>query len=364
MDFLGYLFWFLVILGAVVFIHEFGHYIFARIFGVRVEVFSIGFGKEIFGWNDSNGTRWKVSIMPLGGYVKMFGDQDPSSTFADNADALSDADRKLTFFGQNVFKRFAIVFAGPLFNYLSAIIIMMALFLVYGKVYTSNEVAGVLDGSPAQISGIKSGDKIIAINAKNIDSFEQMRQIIAIDGIMPLHISIERDGLNIDLLVHPVIKVTKDVAGNKIDIPFVGISSHSPSLVELGLYDSLKTSFYESYHLCIGMLSGIKQIVLGQRGIEQLGGPVKIAKYSGESAKAGVIAVMWFIVIISLNLAMMNLLPLPMLDGGHLVYYFIEMVTGKKVNNTFQQRAANVTMAMLFFLMIIITYHDIIGLIK
>ncbi len=362
---LTYVFWFLVVLSIVVFIHEFGHYIVARLCGVKVETFSLGFGKEIWGRTDSKGTRWKVSLVPLGGYVKMFGDADAAST----PDLIAsqnwtDDQKKQAFVTQSVGKRIAVVVAGPMFNYLSAVIIMCAVFWLYGKTYTSTEIASVMQDSPAGIAGIVPGDRITALNAEKVDSFERVRQIVAISGLDELSIEVTRGNDIIIFKVKPEIKVLTDSSGNTLEMPILGVASQEYEVKKLGLWDALVIALEDSYRLTSSMLQGLKQVLLGQRSFEQMGGPVKIAQYSGESAKGGVLSFLWFIVIISLNLALMNLLPLPMLDGGHIFYYTIELITGRAVSHAIQAAAAKVSIVILLSLMLIITYYDVIGIIN
>jgi regulator of sigma E protease len=241
---------------------------------------------------------------------------------------------------------------------------MAMVFWTYGKMYTPSEVVSVIQDAPAYSAGVRAGDIITAVDGQKTESFEKVRQVLAIAGIKAVEIEVLRGSKSQVLLVTPEIKVVNDSAGNKVEMPFIGIASGKHEVRELNMIQALGESVYESYSLTVSMLQGLQQVVTGQRGFEQMGGPIKIAQYSGESAKNGVLSFLWFIVIISLNLAIMNLLPLPMLDGGHLLYYIIELITGKKVSSNFQMVAAKISIALLLFLMIMITYYDIIGIIN
>lgn len=364
-DALSYLFWFLVILTVVVFIHELGHYLLARINGVRVQVFSIGFGKELFGFNDSNGTRWKISVLPFGGYVKMLGDADVASSTDDKVtSSLTQEERNFAFIFKNVYQRASIVVAGPIFNYLSAIIIITFLFAAFGKQYSDTVIGEVDPHGAASESGLISGDKVIAVNGQDVDSFERIRQIVLLEGVDTLNIEFERNGEVMNLDVVPQIKTFQDSHGNNVEIPIIGVMSTGIELRNIGMLEAFPEALREVYHINVGMLKGLAQIAFGKRGIDDLGGPVKIAQYSGDSAKAGLYGILWFIAVISINLGMVNLFPLPMLDGGHLLYYIVEIVTGKPVSVKFQNIAGKISMAMLLAMMIVITCNDIVSLLR
>jgi regulator of sigma E protease len=359
------LFWFLIIISVVVFIHEYGHYFVARKCGVKIETFSIGFGKEIFGWNDKNGTRWKISVLPFGGYVKMFGDADPSSApDFEKISKMKSKDKQQSFYFKKLWQKAAIVFAGPFANYLLAIVIFTSMFYAYGKPHTLPVISHIEVGSPAEKSGLKIDDLIIAADNTKIESFEDLKQIIALNTGEPLILSIERKGQHLDLTIIPQIKKIKDVFGNEIEIAMIGIASSKVELLKLDLMSSIGESFVASYNMSIGMLKAIWQIVTGVRGTDQLGGPIKIAQYSGQSAKLGLESVLSFIALISLNLGLVNLFPIPMLDGGHLMYYSIEAATGRPVAQKIQEIGFKLGFALLITLMIFVTFNDIKALFK
>ena len=361
---LEYTFWFVLILTTVVFIHELGHYLLARLNGVHVEVFSIGFGKEICGFNDYKGTRWKLSMIPLGGYVKMCGDSDPTST-PDllKLKNLSALDRQQALHYKSLWRKATIVFAGPAFNFISAMAIIATMFYMFGKPVSSLVIGTVLEASAAQEGGVIPGDKIIKVNGSKIDDFESIRQNVALNVGTPINLLIERGAQQIELSITPKLQTTKDVYGNKIEVPILGITSNEMIIKRFTVMQSLGESVHEIYNISTGMLRALGQIATGKRSIKQLGGPVKIAQYSGQSAKYGLYSVMCFIALISINLGLVNLLPIPMLDGGHLMYYAVEAITGKPVAEKFQMLATKISFTVLVGFMVIVTYNDILNLI-
>lgn len=354
-------FWFVVIISIVVFIHEFGHYFVARLNKVRVEVFSIGFGPEIFGWNDKAGTRWKVSIIPMGGYVKMFGDADASSTpDLKKLEKMTKEQKAVSFYFKSLKQKAAIVFAGPLFNYLSAILIMTFLFTIYGKPSTEPIISRVEPNSAAKAAGLKKGDRILKIEDRDIDSFEEIRQAIALNLGNPIKILIQSpNGHEHTTSLTPKIQKTKDIFGNIIELPIIGIASEHIRYTRLGAVSSFIVSIKEAYFMSEGMLKAIWQIITGARSTEQLGGPIKIAEYSGKTASQGIQSVLWFIVLISINLGLVNLLPIPMLDGGHLLYYGYEGLRGRPLSERVQMTGFKIGLVFLLGLMIYVTFNDI-----
>jgi len=357
------LFWFLIVLTVVVFIHEFGHYIVARWNGVKVEIFSIGFGSELFGWNDSHGTRWKVSAIPLGGYVKMYGDSDPaSSPDFEKLKKLSSKDKAHSFYYKSLWQKSAIVFAGPAANYILAIVILSVMFHTYGKVYVIPEITAVVENSPAEKVGMQEGDLIIRLNGHDVDAFDDIKQELALNTGDAVELTIIRKSQEIDLIIVPEVKITKDVFGNEVKIPMLGISSNKVESQILSLSEAMGEAVRTSYTISVGMLRAVGQMIIGARSTDDLGGPIKIAKYSGQSAEAGINGVLWFIALISINLGLVNLFPIPMLDGGHLMYYAIEAIKGKPMNEKIQMAGIRVGMAALLTLMVYVTIKDVISL--
>jgi regulator of sigma E protease len=358
---INYLFWFITVITAVVFVHEFGHYIIARLSGVKIEVFSIGFGKELFGWTDKNKTRWKISVLPLGGYVKMFGDSDPSSNpDYKKLDNMSFKEKRHAFHFKPLSHKAAIVSAGPIFNYILAILIMSVMFSIYGMPSTTPTVGKVSEESPAYDAGLREGDIILKVDDTVIETFEDLRQIIALNTEKKMIVEIMRNEKRSEIELTPHIKKTKDIYGNDIEIPVIGVSSLRSSIKPLTILGAVTHSIKEAYRLSVVTLQAIGQIITGDRSITQIGGPVKIAQYSGQTAKyGGVRAILWFIALISINLGLFNLLPIPILDGGHLLYYLIEAVTGRPMAKKFQDYGLRLGFSFLVCLMIFATLNDI-----
>lgn len=351
-------FWFLVLLTIVVFIHEMGHYLLARKCGVRVETFSIGFGKELFGFNDKHGTRWRISMLPFGGYVKMFGDFDPIID-AQKDDAISDGDRKHAFHYKSLWQKAQVVVAGPLFNYLSAFIILVFLLTKNGIPFTEPVISEVLKDSPAAKIGLMKGDEITEINGSSIESFEDVRQIIMLNYKEQLEITVQRGENEEVFYLTPEIKQSKDVFGNVVEIPMIGVQATGMGVRELTFAEAVFKSLDQCVTLSAGMLKAMGQIITGERGTDQLGGPIKIAQYSAKSAEYGVDAFLWFIAMISINLGLVNLIPLPMLDGGHLLFYAIEAIRGKPLSQNIQFASMKVAFVLLIMLMLFVTLNDI-----
>jgi len=362
-DFARYLVPFLIVLSVVVFAHEFGHFWVARLCGVRCETFSIGFGPEIFGREDKKGTRWRVAWLPLGGYVKMFGGADPSSFGpAEGASAMSDADRRVAFFAQPVAKRFAIVFAGPLFNYLFAAVVLAGLFMTVGQPYTSTTVGSVVEASAAARAGIASNDKVIAIDGATMDSFESIRRVVALSDGSSMAIEIEREGARLTLDVTPEIVVTADRLGMDHKQGRLGIVSTETAYRHLGPVDAIRESVVELWNITAGTLKGVGQMLTGVRGAEELGGPLRIAEMSGKVAKDGLAALLWFMAVISINLGLINLFPIPLLDGGHLLFYAAEWWRGRPLSERAQEYGARVGAALVLSLMLFATWNDLVHL--
>lgn len=359
-DYMSYVFWFLVMLTTVVFVHEFGHFIVARGCGVQVEVFSIGFGKEIFGWNDKYNTRWKVCWLPFGGYVKMFGDANPASTpDFKKLKALEVSERGKSFYFKTLWQKSAIVFAGPAANYVLAVLIITFMFAWHGKQETSNEITLIVKDSPAEKAGLQLGDLIVEVDGNETHSFDETRQIIALNVGESLKIKVKREGKFVDIIATPEIQDSKDIFGNVVRSPKLGIASDKLRHQEMGLSTAFVEAIKESYRISVSMLKTVGQMITGSRGLEELGGPVKIAQYSGQSAQHGQATFLWFIALISLNLGLVNLFPIPMLDGGHLMYYLFEKVTGKPVSTRVQVYGFRVGFALLMLLMVTVTFNDV-----
>ncbi|MFT6220200.1 MAG: regulator of sigma E protease [Myxococcota bacterium] len=331
--------------------------------GVKVEEFSIGFGKELFGWNDKSGTRWKFSLLPFGGYVKMFGDKNPASVFnGEQEELMSDEDKKVSFYFQNVYKRIAIVCAGPIANFLLCIVLLTVIFRAQGLTHVLPIVDQVQEDSAAFEAGIIVGDKILDINDNKIDDFEQIRKIVMESGENPLKIVLKRgeELVNIELIAK--MSVTKNIFGDEHKVPLIGIGATQFEYTKLNLGSSFVHANIETYNLSIAVVKAIGELITGQRSIKELSGPVKIAEYSGKSMSQGLMVVLWFMAMISVNLGVANLLPIPALDGGHLFYYIIEVLRGKPLPEKVQMVGFQFGFAVLISLMIFTTSNDIYNL--
>ncbi len=355
------LFSFIAIISVIVFIHEFGHFWVARLCGVKVEEFSIGFGKKLFSFRDKKNTEWKFCLLPFGGYVKMFGDRSAAS----NADAeaiaqMTDAEKKSAFATKNVYQRSAIVAAGPIANFILAIIIFTFLFHHNGKVQVLPIIDEVLEGSAAKSAGILKQDEILEINHKKISDFNEIRQIVIESQAQELDFKIKRGSEIISLKFSPKIEKRKDFFGEEVAMPTLGISASQVINTKLNFGESFILANQETYQISIKIFQTLGELIIGKRSIKELGGPVKIAKYSGKSVEMGMLVVLWFGAMISINLGVMNLLPIPVLDGGHLFFYLIEAVRGKALSMKTQQIAFNFGLSLVLSLMIFTTINDLV----
>ena len=360
---LSYIVPFLVILTVLVFVHEFGHYLIARWNGVRVEVFSIGFGPEVFGWWDRAGTRWKFSTIPLGGYVKMFGDSDASSGRpAPGLARLAQAERDVSFHYKRLGQRSAIVAAGPAANFLFAIVVLAILFMTYGQPFTPAEVGQVQPDSAAEQAGIQPGDTILSINGRTVQRFEDVQQTVRLNPGVPMAIVVRRDGRELALDVTPARTELTDRFGNHYQIGLLGIARSGMEYVKRDPATALLQAGTETWDLSAATLKAIWQIVIGTRATDELGGPLRIAQMSGEVAQGGVVAVLWFMAVLSINLGLINLFPVPVLDGGHLLFYAAEAVRGKPVGQRAQEYGFRIGLALVLTLMVFATWNDLVHL--
>lgn len=438
---------FLVVLSILVFVHEWGHYIVARYYGVRVDVFSIGFGKELFGWTDNSGTRWKVSLIPLGGYVQMFGDTDPSShnnkyemTEENKQRPMTAEERRVAFFTKPVYQRAAIVFAGPAINFIFALIILCCLYLTVGKPVTPPVAAGIIVNSAADRGGLEPLDRIVAIDGDNIESFTDIQKRVAISLNTPLALQVLRNGQIVDLTITPDIDTMEDrfgftqsrgmmgvlgsdsginiddiiaVNGENIQnleledkqerinallgqdtiitLPkgneeeqsvHVRLHSHvengvdgeksnavfltenkSQEIVQYGFTQAITASARESWFIITGTLEAIGQIFTGTRSATELGGIVRIGAIAGDAAQNGLISIITFTALLSINLGLINLFPVPLLDGGHLVFYAYEAIVGKPMSEKVMDYAFKCGMVLIIGLMAFANLNDIVQII-
>jgi regulator of sigma E protease len=355
--------WFVVILTVLVFVHEFGHYLIARWNRVRVDVFSIGFGPELFGWCDRAGTRWKFSAIPLGGYVKMFGDSDASSGLPVAGLArLSQAEREVSFHYKRLGQRAAIVSAGPAANFLFAILVLAILFMSYGQPFTPAEVGQVQPGSAAEQGGIRAGDVILKIDGRTVQRFEDVQQAVRLNPGVPMTMVIRRDGHEETLHVVPSRTELTDRFGNHYEVGLLGIARSGMEYVKRDPMTALIQAGEETWNLTTGTLEAMWQIVKGTRATDELGGPLRIAQMSGEVAQGGVVAVLWFMAVLSINLGLINLFPVPVLDGGHLLFYAAEALRGKPLGQRAQEYGFRLGLALVLTLMVFATWNDLVHL--
>jgi regulator of sigma E protease len=358
-SFLQYVVPFLLILTVVVFVHEFGHYWVARRNGVRVEVFSVGFGPELIGRFDRHGTRWKFSAIPLGGYVKMLGDADASSSTVD----LRASRDPESFPAKSVWQRMAIVFAGPAANFVFAIVVLALLFALSGRPFTPAEVGQVQPDSPALAAGLTPGDRIVAVDGAPIGSFEELQTIVRGSAGKALLFALERDGEPLELTVTPALRDVADQLGNSAKVGLIGVSPAARmefrrSSPATAIVDAVR----ETWRMVVGTLQAVGEMVVGSRGTQELGGPLRIAQMSGQIASTGIVPVIWFTAVLSINLGLINLFPIPMLDGGHLALYGIEAARGRPLPERGQEIAFRVGLAMVLSLMVFATWNDLVHL--
>jgi regulator of sigma E protease len=364
---LAYIVPFLFVLSLVVFVHELGHFLVARLCGVRILVFSIGFGPEIVGFNDRHGTRWKISAIPLGGYVKFFGDENPASVpDAQNLEAMPESERELSFHFQPVFKRAAIVVAGPLANFVLAIVIFAGILGIYGKQTMSARVDSVQPNSAASAAGFHEGDLVVAINGEPIDSFTDMQRIVSDSAGETLNIKVNRDGSQILLKATPDLKEVKDNFGNVHRIGILGITrSMTPSDVKYQAVSPIQAVWMggqETWFVIDRTLTYLGGVVMGREAADQLGGPIRIAQISGQVASIGFVALIHLAAVLSVSIGLLNLFPIPLLDGGHLLFYSIEAARGRPLSERAQEVGSRIGLAIVLMLMIFATFNDIVHL--
>jgi len=363
----GYLVPFLFVLTIVVFFHELGHFLVARLCGIKVLSFSLGFGPELFGFNDRYGTRWKVSAVPLGGYVKFFGDDSAASTpDTEAAAAMSEEEKKVSFHCQPVASRAAVVVAGPLANFVLAIVIFAAIFMTVGKQWTSARVDTVQPNSAASAAGFKPGDLVVAIDGSKINSFSDMQRIVSVSAGEPLTIKVERAGTLTTLHATPQLRQLKDRFGNEHTLGVLGISrSMKPGDIKtqkMGPLTAVAAGAKETWFVVDRTLSYIGGVFAGREPADQLGGPIRIAQVSGEVATAGFTALIHLAAVLSISIGLLNLFPIPLLDGGHLLFYGIEAVRGQPLSERAQEMGFRIGLAIVVMLMIFATFNDILHL--
>ena len=363
----GYLVPFLFVLSLVVFFHELGHFLIARWCGVRILVFSIGFGPEIVGFNDRYGTRWKIAAIPLGGYVKFFGDENAASMpDPERLAGMDDAEKSQSFVFQPVAKRAAIVVAGPVANFLLAILIFAGIFMFYGKQSMTARVDTVQPDSAAAAAGFQPGDLVMAINGSAIGDFADMQRVVSDSAGEPLNITVDRKGTQLVLKATPALKEIKDNFGNVHRIGILGITrSTAPEDLKFQPVPAPRAVWMgvqETWFVIDRTLSYIGGVVVGRESADQLGGPIRIAQMSGQVATAGFVALLHLAAVLSVSIGLLNLFPIPLLDGGHLLFYGIEALRGRPLSERAQEVGFRIGLAIVLMLMIFATFNDIVHL--
>ena len=354
---------FLFVLTVVVFIHEMGHFLVARWCGVKVSTFSIGFGPEIFGYNDKRGTRWRVAWIPLGGYVKFMDDDNAASVpTEDKFDDMTAEERAGAFHLKPLWQRAAVVAAGPLANFLLAIAIFAIMFMTFGQYKIEPRISGVVAGTPAAQAGMKAGDLIRSINGRAIDDFGDLQQIVATSPGRKLAIEIEREGKLISLTLMPVLRESVDRIAGKHERPIIGVqASRKYSRVShstVGPVEAVALGTQRTWTIIVQTLSYIGDVVTQRQRADQVGGIIRIADASGKVAKLGPEYIVPFIAFISVSIGLINLFPIPLLDGGHLLFYAIEAVRGRPLSERTQEFSFKIGLAFVIALMLFATWND------
>ena len=362
---MNYLIPFLILITIVVFIHEYGHYYFAKKYGVGITDFSIGFGKEFFGWNDSSGTRWKICWIPLGGYVKFFGDRNVFSQTEQQEiiKRYSEEDQKKLFILKPLYQRSIIVAAGPLANFVLAILIFAIINMLVGKDMTPAIIDEVQENSPAFIAGMKKNDKIISIDRKKIESILEVSTLINTSTSETIEFIVLRNQQEISLLIKPNLVDGKDSLGNSVKKRMIGIRlsplNNEFKKQRLGPANSIYYSVKEVWFVSVTSLNYLGKMIIGSADSSQLGGPIRIAKITGQVAEYGLVPFFSIMAYISVSLGLINLFPIPMLDGGHLMFYLVEKILGRPLSQKTQEGFFRIGLFLLFSLMFFVTFNDL-----
>jgi regulator of sigma E protease len=348
---------FICALGPLVFFHELGHYLVARMFRIPAETFSIGFGHELVGWTDKQGTRWKVAWLPLGGYVKFIGDMTPASNPAD-IEQIPPELRDRAFQLRPVWQRFLVVLAGPAANFLLAILIFAAFFMILGAPRT-NTVGSVVPGTAASEAGLKPGDKILAVAGQATPNFEDVRTVVLLRPGETVPLRFERGGQVRDIQVHIKPDTVTDPFGQKFTRGLLGVYPTTAVLQRLPAWEAVPEAASYTLRITRSMIDGLGQIISGKRGTEDVGGPIKIAQIAGQQASLGLLPFVQLLALFSINLGFINLLPVPMLDGGHLFFYTVEAVRRRPLSARALDWAFRGGLALILALVVFTTLNDL-----
>ncbi|ODP36147.1 RIP metalloprotease RseP [Sphingomonas turrisvirgatae] len=357
--FLFYILAFLLLLGPLVFLHELGHYLAGRWFGIKAEVFSIGFGREIGGFTDKRGTRGEVGWLPLGGYVKFAGDMNPAGQPSPEWLSLPAAERAQTFQAKPLWQRAIVVAAGPLTNFIVAILILAAFFVAYGRPDTPAIVAAVQDGSPAASAGILPGDRILTVGGRSVENFNDVAKYVVMRPGEDIDLQIDRAGQISEVTATAGVRTMRDRFGNEERVGLLGVQSGPQVARPVSLLEAPWAGIQQTGAILRMQIDGLGQIITGRRSVEELGGPLRIAKVSGERFAMGATEFVFLIALISINLGFINLLPVPVLDGGHLLFYAVEAVRRKPVEPQVIEWAFRGGVMAILALMLLVTFNDL-----
>ncbi len=357
---------FIIVLSILIFVHEMGHYLVAKWCGVRVETFSIGFYKEIVGWTDKSGTRWKVGILPLGGYVKMFGEHSVMNADGSQKRPMTPNEKKVSFSHKTLAQRSAVVAAGPAANFLFAIVVLAFVYAVIGKpdldTPPSSTLGSVVEQSAAEDAGLQAGDTIVVAGGATVRTFEDLRQAVLANSGDPMPIVYVRDGIESRVTVTPRMSEFEAADGTVEQRFLLGVRPLPPEYRPLGPVDSVAQGVADTWNMTVMTLSAVGEIISGDRGTDELGGPVRIAELSNDAAQSGSLALVGLMVLLSINLGLINLFPIPMLDGGHLLFYAVEAMRGKPVSERIQEFSLRIGLALILCLMVFVTVNDFVNL--
>lgn len=360
----GYILPFLFVLTIVVFIHELGHFLVGRWCGVTIKAFSVGFGPELFGFNDKHGTRWRFALIPLGGYVKFLGDESAASTpDREGLEAMDETERSNTLEGKSVWQRMAIVAAGPIANFLLAIVVFTGLYAFVGRYEIAPIVDAVVEGSAAEKAGFKQGDVIVKVDGAEIKAFADVQKIVSVSAEKTLQIDVKRQESLVTLTAIPDRRETRDKFGNTMTIGVLGLH-RKPGRDGLifktyPIHEATYQAVKETWFILTRTLIYVKDIIVGHESAEQLGGPIRVAKMSGDVASVGFVPLINMMAVLSISIGLINLFPIPLLDGGHLVYYAYEAIAGKPLSPKAQDFGFRIGLALVLMLMIFATWNDI-----
>lgn len=350
---------FVAVIGPLVFVHELGHYLVGRWCGVKAEAFSIGFGPEIAAWVDKRGTRWRLAALPLGGYVRFKGDMNAASQTDPKWLEMSVQDRAESFPAKPLWQRAAIVAAGPAINFLFAILILAAFAFLHGESRTPAVAGSVQPGSAAAAAGIKVGDRIVSFNGRTMTTYTDMVMYTRIRPGEPVGVVVDRGGREFTVQAKIGVATDDDGFGEKFRVGRLGIGPGEPVIEQVGLLRAPVVAIERTGQIIRTMVETLGQVIGGDRSVKELGGPLKIAQVSGQAATLGLESFIFFIALISINLGFINLLPIPMLDGGHLLFYGVEAVQRRPVSPQVQDWAYRSGLALLMTVMLLVTFNDL-----